>query len=239
AWDPQESNYIPQSTNRFVYDGWNLIAVLDGNNAPVLCFAWGTDLSGSLQGAGGVGGLISVTVHSGANTGTYFYCFDGNGNVVALVNAADGTVSARYEYGPFGELVRATGTMAKLNPFRFSTKYQDGETDLLYYGYRYYNASTGRWLSRDPINECGSKNICAAADNDLINRTDRLGLSWMDTWRDAGRDCCPPCDVDNLKDQLKTQEKILSDLRTGKMPSPSPGVVVLATTTCLPGTPPG
>jgi RHS repeat-associated protein len=40
--------------------------------------------------------------------------------------------------------------MAKLNPFRFSTKYDDDETDLLYYGYRYYNPSTGRWLSRDP-----------------------------------------------------------------------------------------
>lgn len=40
--------------------------------------------------------------------------------------------------------------MTKPNPFRFSTKYQDDETDLLYYGYRHYNASTGRWLSRDP-----------------------------------------------------------------------------------------
>jgi RHS repeat-associated protein len=55
------------------------------------------------------------------------------------------------EYGPFGEVIRATGPMAKLNPFRFSTKYQDDETDLVMYPYRPYNASTGRWLSRDPI----------------------------------------------------------------------------------------
>ncbi len=41
--------------------------------------------------------------------------------------------------------------MAKANPLRFSNKYQDEETDLLYYGYRYYNASTGRWLGRDPF----------------------------------------------------------------------------------------
>ena len=33
--------------------------------------------------------------------------------------------------GPFGEVLRATGPMAKTNPFRFSTKYQDDETDLL------------------------------------------------------------------------------------------------------------
>ena len=52
--------------------------------------------------------------------------------------------------GPFGEVLRATGPMAKANPFRFSTKYQDDETDLLYYGYRYYSASTGRWMSSGP-----------------------------------------------------------------------------------------
>jgi RHS repeat-associated protein len=51
---------------------------------------------------------------------------------------------ARYEYGPFGEVIRATGPMAKANPFRFSTKYQDDETDLAHYGYRYYSASTGK-----------------------------------------------------------------------------------------------
>jgi hypothetical protein len=45
--------------------------------------------------------------------------------------------------GPFGEVLRATGVMAKANPFRFSTKYQDDETDLLYYGYRYYSARKG------------------------------------------------------------------------------------------------
>ena len=55
--------------------------------------------------------------------------------------------------GPFGEVIRATGPMAKTNPFRFSTKYQDDETDLLYYGYRYYTASTGRWLSKDPLGD--------------------------------------------------------------------------------------
>ena len=34
--------------------------------------------------------------------------------------------------------------MAKANPFRFSTKYQDDETDLLYYGLRRYRAVKGR-----------------------------------------------------------------------------------------------
>jgi len=52
--------------------------------------------------------------------------------------------------GPFGEVIRATGPLAKTNPFRFSTKYQDDESDLLCYGDRYYKPSTGTWINRDP-----------------------------------------------------------------------------------------
>jgi uncharacterized protein RhaS with RHS repeats len=93
-----------------------------------------------------VGGLLKLTYY-GAQTTNCLPAYDGNGNITALINAADGKSVAQYEYGPFGELIRATGPMAKANPFRFSTKYQDDETDLLYYGYRYYNVGTGRWLT--------------------------------------------------------------------------------------------
>src|SRR5206468_2180104 len=143
-------------------------------------FTWGTDLSGTMQGAGGVGGLVSMTVYLGTNAGTYFYCYDGNGNVAALVNATNGAVAAQYEYGPFGELIRATGPMAKANPFRFSTKYQDDESDFPYYGFRYYNPSSGRWLSRDPLAEKGGLNLYLFAGNDPLDLVDPLGLA---DWR--------------------------------------------------------
>jgi len=78
--------------------------------------------------------------------------------------------------GPFGEVIRATGPMAKANPLRFSTKYQDDETDLLYYGYRYYNASTGRWLGRDPSEENGGLNLYAFLRNAPLFAIDALGL---------------------------------------------------------------
>jgi RHS repeat-associated protein len=54
--------------------------------------------------------------------------------------------------------------MAAANPFRFSTKYQDDETDLLYYGYRYYSASMGRWMSRDPLGQPGFEPIAKVID---------------------------------------------------------------------------
>lgn len=66
--------------------------------------------------------------------------------------------------------------MARANPVRFSTKYQDDETDLLYFGYRYYDASTGRWVSKDPIEEQGGVSLYGFVRNNTINRTDFLGL---------------------------------------------------------------
>ncbi len=144
------SAYVPQSTNRFAYDAWNVVAILNPQSAVLDSFSWGLDLSGSMQGAGGVGGLVGVTYY-GTQTTNCFAAYDGNGNVGALVNAADGKLLSQYEYGPFGEVIRATGPLAKANPFRFSTKFQDDETELLYYGYRYYNTSMGRWISRDPL----------------------------------------------------------------------------------------
>jgi RHS repeat-associated protein len=76
--------------------------------------------------------------------------------------------------------------MAKANPFRFSTKYQDDETDLLYYGYRYYNAATGRWNSRDPIGERGGPNLFEFLSNDPIRLVDPLGLEVLCYYDDHG-----------------------------------------------------
>jgi RHS repeat-associated protein len=85
------------------------------------------------------------------------------------------------EYGPFGELIRATGRMAEANTFRYSTKYRDDESRLSYYGYRYYSPSTGRWLSFDPAGEAGGLNLYGFVGNDSINKTDFLGLILGDT----------------------------------------------------------
>lgn len=47
----------------------------------------------------------------------------------------------------------ASGNYAYDNPFRFSTKYADDETELLYYGYRYLSRGLARWVSRGPMGE--------------------------------------------------------------------------------------
>ncbi|NMC83031.1 MAG: RHS repeat-associated core domain-containing protein, partial [Armatimonadetes bacterium] len=176
AYDGSSGSYVVKEDLKFLSDGWAHIAELNAtNNALVRSYVWGLDLSGSQAGAGGVGGLLIV--HSVAN-GAHFCAFDGNGNVVALVKATDGTETARYEYGPFGEVIRATGTMAKENPFRFSTKRTDNNPDFVLYEYRLYSPSMGRWLSRDPIEEEGASNLYSHVGGNPISQVDFLGLAF-------------------------------------------------------------
>ena len=111
------STYVAVCTNRFMYDDWNLIAIIHPPSSILQSFTWGLDLSGSLQGAGGVGGLLSMTLYSGTNAGAYFYSYDGNGNVMALVNSVTGNTAAQWEYDPFGNTLRATGPLRP--PIRF------------------------------------------------------------------------------------------------------------------------
>ncbi|GIX50444.1 MAG: hypothetical protein KatS3mg132_638 [Limisphaera sp.] len=130
------------------------VAELNGTNkALVRPYVWGLDLSETLDGAGGVGGLLWVRMNTGPASGAHFVCYDGNGNVWNLVSATSGTESARYEYGPFGEPLRLSGPAALSNPFRFSTKRSEDLSGLVLYEYRAYSPSLGRWLSRDPIDE--------------------------------------------------------------------------------------
>lgn len=157
---------------KYVYDGWNLYAELDGAGTVINTYLWGDDLSGSGQGAGGVGGLVGVKPRNGP---VHFVAYDGNGNVTGLVDGSTGLTSASYEYGPFGELIRVTGPVAQANPFRFSTKYTDATTGLLYYGYRYYNPDTGRWLNRDPLDETFELSLYAFNHNAPLEHIDPDG----------------------------------------------------------------
>jgi RHS repeat-associated protein len=176
VWNGTAYPATPNTSLKFVYDAWNLLAELDSGNAVVRSYHWGTDLSGTLQGAGGVGGLLSVKPSYGI---AHFAAYDGSGNVAALIDGTTGAVSANYEYGTFGELLRASGAQVA-QPFGFSSKYRDSETELIYYGYRYYDSKLGRWLGRDPIGEAGGINEYEFCLNDPVQHFDLLGLSKAD-----------------------------------------------------------
>ncbi len=163
------------TVTRYLYDGWNVIAEIGDTDNLLRSYTWGLDLAGTLEGAGGVGALLQIHDY-GANKDLLATC-DAGGNIAALVNAADGTVEATYEYSPFGELLRCEGTYAKTNPIRFSSKFTDDESGLVYYGARFYSPSLGRFINRDPIEEAGGLNLYGFCANDGVGAWDFLGMA--------------------------------------------------------------
>jgi RHS repeat-associated protein len=136
-------------------------------------FQWGADISGTLEDAAGIGGLVAIYEEGGR---TLLPVDDGLGNITAVIDAATQQSVARYDYGPFGESLSVIGD-ADACPFRWQTRWYDRESDLYCFPHRYYNPRLGRWLSRDPIGEAGGFNLYAYCGNDPVNRHDPLGLS--------------------------------------------------------------
>jgi RHS repeat-associated protein len=137
-------------------------------------------------------------------TSNYSYLYDGKGNITAVLDSSQAVV-ATYTYDPFGALVSKTGTLDQ--PYMFSTKEYDIQTGLSYYGYRFYNPSVGRWMTRDPLEESVGINLYEFVLNNPVNIIDPEGLTTCKgTWRIKGvrheffsRGClcwwlCEPCD---------------------------------------------
>ena len=202
-WSAEMNSWLLRQDLRFLYDGWSMIAEFEAQGsgasstlALAATYAWGLDLSGTETGAGGVGGLMVVslysTTQSTANNGqpspasVLAPCYDGNGNVLAYADTASGAVVARYEYDPFGQIMirEETSSVAGRLHHQFSTKYADSETGLVYYGFRYYSPELGRWVSRDPIGERGGLNVYGAVENSLIDSVDYFGLAGARLYQD-------------------------------------------------------
>ncbi len=154
-----------------------------------------------IHGAGGVGGLLATLWTQGTANGSddkkFAYLCNGNGDIWQMVdltttgNWSSTKLIARYEHYPFGGQLSVVGSgsfptsgVAAANPFRFSTKYRDGETGLYYYGYRYLKPQYGRWLSRDPAEEQWDINLYRGVFNAPTGVIDTDGREprWLLPW---------------------------------------------------------
>ena len=112
--------------------------------------------------------------------GNYWnYEYDTFGQVTSGIKktSAGAQVSGQnyaYTYDTIGNVIATTGTVA--SPWKFSSEYHDSETDWVYYNYRDYAPSLGRWISRDPIGEAGGINLYIMLGNQIVNSSDFIGL---------------------------------------------------------------
>ena len=101
--------------------------------------------------------------------------YDALGLVVAADHANTPAAVRAYQFDSIGNRVK-TASVNRCQ-YRFSTKPRDVNTGLYYYGYRWYDPVTGRWPSRDPIEERGGVNLYGFVGNDGVNGLDVLGLA--------------------------------------------------------------
>jgi RHS repeat-associated protein len=163
------------TVERYVYfpGSFLVLAVLDSSNQIKEVYTQGPDLSGVVGGAGGIGGILSVSTNIGAAAAVKYFHADAMGNVI-LVSNSDGEQVASYGFTPFGKLVNQVGDYQ--SRFLFSSKEFDPETGLVLYGVRYLNPDAGTWLTRDPVGEVDDVNLYGFVGRNPGNSIDAWGL---------------------------------------------------------------
>jgi RHS repeat-associated protein len=164
--------WVQTAETRYIYDGMLVVQERDGSNNPTVTYTRGLDLSGSRSGAGGIGGLLARTSH-GTGGLTAYYHSDLGGNVTVMANASG--VVAKYLYDPYGNTISATGFLAGVNRYRFSSKEIDPASGLYYYGFRFYDPSIQRWLNEDPFGQWGGLNLYRFSANSPATSIDTDG----------------------------------------------------------------
>ncbi len=199
------STWVETNEIRFIYDGNVVVQERDSNNVSQVTYTRGNDLSGSLQGAGGIGGLLART----DGNGSAFYYADGNGNITCMLDSI-GNICAKYLYDPFGNMLAMSGSLASANRYRFSSKEWDSNSGLYYYLYRFYDPNLQRWVNRDPhwdmgfilhrwgnigLPGTGGPNLYDFLSNSPLDNDDPFGLS---LWSKCKNFC-----VNHAKDKVK------------------------------------
>jgi len=142
AYDHMGRNVVNDGA-KFIWDDYNVI-VEDAASSNATFNTWGLDLDGTMQGAGGVGGLLAVQ----KGDAVYLPIYDANGNISEYVSS-DGVIVAHYAYSSFGKLLMANDEISFTH--RFSTKPYCAKTELVEFEFRKYAPNVGRWSSRDVV----------------------------------------------------------------------------------------
>src|SRR5205807_8844363 len=163
------------SETRYIYDGWRVIQERDGGNNPTVSYTRGRDLSGTMEGAGGIGGNWGI--HN-------CYFADGNGNITYMLDANQAMV-AKYRYDPFGSTISSSGSLRFDNLYRFSSKEIHVNSGMYYYLYRFYDPNLQRWINRDPLTSSGDygapRNLYRSFGNDPLDYIDGTGMATAGT----------------------------------------------------------
>ena len=202
----------------YIYNGYQCIADFTSNGES-LCYLWDPTEPVAAR-------PLFARRENGQDL---VYTHDCRKNVSDVVDVNTQSVMAHYEYDAFGEIgpiyplqnqVRR-GELRYINPWRWSSEYADDITGNVYYNYRHYSPLDGRWLSRDPVENVKASMPYIAANNDMVNKRDILGLSPLPEdarlIAEAKRRCQSMIDGSKHIKKVLSNEQIAPDARKACM----------------------
>jgi RHS repeat-associated protein len=189
-------------TSIFAYDGDNLIEETNSSGVVVARYAQGSTIDEPLA------MLRSSTIS--------YYQADGLRSITSLGNTA-GALTQTYTFDSFGKQTASSGSLT--NPFQFTSRELDTETGLYSYRARYFDPSTGRFLSEDPLGFSIGFNFYTYVLNNPTNDIDPAGLSPYDLYEKARRglkkgNCLLSAATCRLREQVDALNSMSNDAIT-------------------------
>ena len=121
---------------------------------------------------------ISMTDKDGNR---YYLHYDQVGSLRA-VSDANGKIVKEIAYDSYGNVLSDSAPSFKV-PFGFAGGLYDSNTKLTHFGFREYDAFTGKWTSKDPLLfGGGDSNLYGYVLGDPVDLVDPEGLEWYKPW---------------------------------------------------------
>jgi len=155
-------------TSIYLYDLDNLIEETNFSGAAVARYAQS--------------GLLDEPLAMLRGGATTYYNADGLGSVTSLTDTTGG-LAETYTYDSFGNVTGTAGSLT--NPFRYTGRDFDTETNLQFSRARYYDPQAGRFISEDPLRFDAGINFYRYVKNNAANLADPFGLKVQRCCRDV------------------------------------------------------
>lgn len=165
----------------YIYHGWQMIAVYDGNQNLLFEFVHGPHYIDEH--------LCLINYKDNPEGDKFFYIQNPNNYNVEKIVDETGNVVETYEYTAYGETTVKDANGVEIewsqvgNPYGFHGRFYDTESHLYYFRYRMYMPEMKRFISMDPLGFVDSMNLYETFACDPVNVIDPYGLwEWDKDW---------------------------------------------------------